>query len=194
MHEIGDSCGVAALLDRAADGDQDAWRLLVERNGAVVWGAARAYSMSRADAEDVCQVTWMLLAENLHGLRQPEALPGWLTTTARREALRLTKARRREAPSGLDMLLVDVADTSEGPESRAVRAVAVSRVAQAFTGLSQRCQQLLRVMAVAPEASYTQVSAALGMARGSVGPKKNRCLAALRKGMAVTGMPEEAAG
>ncbi len=194
MTEFGASCGMAALLDRVSEGDQDAWRYLVEHHGPMVWGAARAYSMNRADAEDVCQVTWVLLAENLHKLRQPDALPAWLATTARREALRLVKARRRETPAGVDTLLLDVADVADGPENRAVRTAVLSRVAQAFAGLSQRCQQLLRVMAVAPDTSYNQIATALGMARGSIGPKRNRCLTALRRSLAATGMPEEAAG
>ncbi|MDR7302315.1 RNA polymerase sigma factor [Haloactinomyces albus] len=194
MHEIGDAGEMATLLARASAGDDRAWRELVDRHGSMVWGASRAYSANRADAEDVWQATWLLLAENLNRIQDPDALPGWLATTARRESLRLAKARRRESPAALDSILMDVPDTAEGPESTVLRTVAAGRLGQAFARLSQRCQQLLRVVAVAPDASYAQVSAALGMARGTIGPKKGRCLAALREGMVALGMPEEAAG
>ncbi len=190
MHEFERGGGVATLLERAAARDEQAWRELVDRNRDIVWGTARAYSADRADAEDVWQVTWLLLAENLHSVRDPEALPGWLVTTARRESLRLVKARRRELPAGVSSVLTDLADDKDGPESAAMKSAMSARLGQAFGQLSQRCQQMLRVMAVAPETSYDQIASALGMARGSVGPKKLRCLRTLRQRMAALGTQE----
>nr|WP_218862716.1 sigma-70 family RNA polymerase sigma factor [Actinopolyspora biskrensis] len=178
------------MLRRVAFGDERAWRDLVDRNGDVVWGAVRAYSATRADAEDAWQATWLSLAENLHRLRDAEALSGWLVTTARRESLRLARTRRRESPAGVDGVLAEIVDDSGDPEGDALRSVLTTRLAQAFSQLSGRCQQLLRVMAVAPEASYEQISAALGMARGSIGPKKQRCLRALRERMSDQGSTE----
>ena len=189
-----DPAGEPELMERAAAGDQLAWRELVDRNSAVVWAAARAYSPTVTDAEDVCQATWLLLAEKLGSVRDPRALPGWLATTARREAVRLSKARRRESPVGFENGILDVVDGGDGPESSALRSLTVSRMWQAFAQMSLRCQQLLREVAVAPDASYEQVGKALGMPRGSIGPKKGRCLAALREQLSGGSVPEEAAG
>jgi len=186
--------GLGELVRRAADGDQLAWRELVDRTSAVVWAAARVYSFNAADAEDVFQATWLLLAENLGKLRDPEALPGWLATTARREGVRLSKARHRESPVGYDSGWFDRADPGEGTENSALHAITASRMWQAFGELSARCQELLRVVAVAPDASYEQVSKALGMPKGSIGPKKGRCLAALRERLADDEQGEEVAG
>jgi RNA polymerase sigma factor (sigma-70 family) len=194
VHEVGDARGAADLLNRAAQGDQQAWRELVDLNSAVVWAAAKSYSSNVTDAEDVCQATWLLLAENLDRVRSPDALAGWLVTTARRESLRLAKARRREAPSGLDTAVLDFRSTVEDPESKAMRSMIGTRMWQAFAELSEQCKQLLRVVAVAPETSYAEVSEALGLARGTIGPKKGRCLSALRKRMTSMDLPEEAAG
>ena len=194
VHEVSESDDTARLLARAATGEPAAWRELVDRHASVVWAAARAYSANGTDAEDVCQVTWLSLAENLGSLRDPRALPGWLATTARREAIRLSKARRRESPVGWDTGMLDLPDPGAGPESSALHSMAASRMWLAFAQLSRRCQQLLRVVAVAPDASYAQVGQALGMPRGSIGPKKGRCLAALRERLANGGNTEEAAG
>lgn len=194
MQEVGECPRSESLVREAAEGDQQAWRELVDQYNAVVWATARAYSGSAADAEDVCQVTWLLLAENMRRLREPAALAGWLVTTARREAIRLAKARQREAPTGLDTAVLERPDQGESPEGAVLRTMTASRVGQAFAQLSVRCQQLLRVVAVAPDTSYAQVSAALGIARGTVGPKKSRCLAMLRRHMVATGFVEEVAG
>ncbi|MCI2421163.1 sigma-70 family RNA polymerase sigma factor [Saccharopolyspora sp. K220] len=194
MHEVGEPAASAVLLRRAASGDQQAWRELVDRNASVVWGVSRAFAANTADAEDIYQATWLLLAENLGRLREPESLSGWLVTTARRESMRLRRARQRESPVGLDTGDFGPPDHAENPEHKVLRAMASSRLAKSFAQLPQRCQQLLRVLAVAPDASYSQVSQALGVPRGTIGPKKSRCLAELRRRMLAAEVPEEVAG
>lgn len=193
MHEAGET-GTAVLLRRAEAGDEQAWRELVDRHAPVVWGVSRAFSANTADAEDVCQATWLLLAEHLGRLRDPGALSAWLVTTARRESLRLHRARRRESPVGLDSDVLGTAGPVADPEHEVLRRWTSSRLARSFAELPQRCQQLLRVLAVAPEASYAQVSEALGWPRGTIGPKKSRCLAQLRRRMLAADVPEEVAG
>ncbi|SFS46403.1 RNA polymerase sigma factor [Saccharopolyspora flava] len=194
MYEVGEAGPAAVLLSRAASGDEQAWRELVDLYAPVIWGVARAFTGNAADAEDVCQATWLSLAENLDRLREPEKLPGWLVTTARREAIRLRRARSREALIGLDTDHLEGAERSEAAENLVMRMVSASRLAQAFGALPQRCQQLLRVLAVTPEASYAQVSEALGIPRGTIGPKKSRCLAELRKRLFGAELPKEVAG
>lgn len=186
--------GVASLLHQVVQGDETAWKELVDRFSPMLWGTARRAGLNVADADDVVQTTWLLLAENVDRMRDPAALPGWLATTARRESLRLAKARSREAPSGIAEVVLDVPDHREGPEARALRSHAEGRMRHALSKLSQRCQELLSIIALAPETSYAQVAQALGMARGTVGPKKSRCLAALRTALAAADLPEEAAG
>jgi hypothetical protein len=51
---------------------------------------------------------------------------------------------------------------------------------EAFTGMSDRCQCLLRVLMSSPPPSYESVAAALDMPIGSIGPTRARCLARLR--------------
>ena len=54
---------------------------------------------------------------------------------------------------------------------------------QAFTRLSERCQQILRLLVVIPESgppSYQLAAQALGLPTGSLGPTRGRCLAQLR--------------
>ena len=63
----------------------------MDRFSGLVWATARAHRLSSADAADVVQTTWLRLVENLDRIREPEALGGWLATTARRECLRLLR-------------------------------------------------------------------------------------------------------
>lgn len=180
----------ATLVHRAVAGDEDAWRQLVDRNGPTVWGVVRACTDSRADAEDVYQATWLLLAENLERLRDPGAILTWLVTTARHESSRALRARRRESPAGLDGADLDRTHPDE-PQQALLRKLANSRVGAAFARLDNGCQRLLRVLAVAPEASYAQISEALGIPHGTIGPKKSRCLTYLRRHLAAVDRQSE---
>ena len=90
---------LAELVRSAAAGDQAAWEEIVDRFTSLVWATARAHRLSRADAADVAQTTWLRLVENLDRIREPEALGAWLATTARRESLRVIRHGARESPT-----------------------------------------------------------------------------------------------
>ena len=56
---------LGTLLEDAARGDQAAWNAIVDRFSGLVWATARAHRLSRDDASDVAQTTWLRLVENL---------------------------------------------------------------------------------------------------------------------------------
>jgi DNA-directed RNA polymerase specialized sigma24 family protein len=93
-----DTAEAAELVARASGGDQPAWDRLVDRYGEVVWAVARAEGLGARDASDVSQVTWLLLAQHLGALPQPERVGVWLLRTATREAYRMRRLRGYEAP------------------------------------------------------------------------------------------------
>jgi DNA-directed RNA polymerase specialized sigma24 family protein len=93
------SAGTSALVARASAGEQGAWDQLVDRYGGLVWAVARAHGLGRKDASDVSQVTWLLLAQHLDALQQPERLGSWLLGTATREADRMRRLRGCEVPT-----------------------------------------------------------------------------------------------
>jgi RNA polymerase sigma factor (sigma-70 family) len=183
---------VVEVVRRAEAGDQLAWREVVRRYHELVWAVARMYGLGHADAADVSQTTWLRLAEHISKLRDPARLAGWLATTARREALRVLAARRREAPLDLPVTR-PVVEERDGPETIAVHADRNTVLWGAFWALPERCQRLLGVLAFAPELSYAQVSRALGMPVGSVGPTRGRCLDDLRRRVVAAGFPKEIA-
>ncbi|MDQ3897019.1 MAG: sigma-70 family RNA polymerase sigma factor [Actinomycetota bacterium] len=172
------------LLEAARAGDQSAWDALVAAYGGRVWAVARAHRLSSADAEDVFQVTFLRLVTHLDTIRQPERVGAWLATTARRECLRVISRAGRGVPYGddeaFDLPDVDAAAVDAGvlaAERDQALLAAVSR-------LSAKCQTLLRVLMADPEPTYEQVSAALDMPVGSIGPTRGRCLNQLRRELA----------
>jgi RNA polymerase sigma factor (sigma-70 family) len=167
------------LVRSAAAGNQAAWEEIVDRFAGLVWATARAHRLSRDDAADVAQTTWLRLVENLDRIRQPEALGSWLATTARHESLRKLRLGARERPS-------DEPDLFEAPSGDAIEHPLVDRerdvaLWDAFASLSERCKTLLRLLVSDEEPSYEEIGAALEMPVGSIGPTRMRCLDRLQQ-------------
>jgi RNA polymerase sigma factor (sigma-70 family) len=171
---------VGELVAAAARGEQQGWNALVDRYLPLVRSVTRAYRLSDRDAEDVSQTVWLRLVEHLETIREPRALPKWLMTTTRHEALRLIRSGGRELPvdpltdpavAGADH--VDVAaDLLRAERHQALR--------DGLAELSRADQQLLVLLAADPPLSYRDISTRLGMPVGSIGPTRSRCLARLR--------------
>ena len=181
------------LLRLARGRDQSAWNELVRRYAPLVWRVAMSHRLDPADAADVSQHTWITLAEGLDRIRDEHRLPGWLTTTARRESLRILKSRSREIRStGFDSIAETAVDLC--PEPHALRTARDRLLWRAFAALSERCQRILGILAHAPNITYADVARALGMNRDSVGQSRGRCLRELRRKLAILGLTEGAAG
>jgi RNA polymerase sigma factor (sigma-70 family) len=172
---------VARIVSAAAGGDARAWDTLVDEFGGLVWGVVRGYRLSEADTADVVQATWLALVEHLGDLRDAGCVGGWLATTARRNCLQVLRAGKREVPSGDDLPeAVEDLDLVAGL-ALAQRDAALWR---AFDRLPGRDQSLLRLLVADPPPSYEEISAALDMPIGSIGPTRARALERLRAELA----------
>ncbi len=169
---------LAVLTERARGGDSAAWSALVERYAPLVWSVIRTYRLSDADAQDVFQTVWLDLLQHLPTLRDPAALPGWLATIARRKAHRLLRSRLlAQDPAAFD----EPADPGPSADETLMRAERDARLWRAIRQLSPGCQRLLRLLVTDPPPSYAEVSAALNLSIGSIGPTRRRCLEHLRR-------------
>jgi RNA polymerase sigma factor (sigma-70 family) len=179
---VRDDPAVIALVRRASAGDRAAWYDIVERYSPLVWSICLRYQLSREDADDIGQSVWLLLVEKIGSLRDPAALPGWLATATRRECLRVLRTAPRHVHAGLppdDQLPPDVdAATMEEHVLAAERNAALRA---AFAELPPQCRELLSMMICDPPCRYEEISAALDMPVGSIGPTRARCLERIRR-------------
>ena len=89
----------AALLARFTSArDPEAFAALVERYGALVWGACRRVLADAHECEDVFQAAFLTLARKAPSLDGGRPLANWLYTVAARLALKV-KARSRRHPA-----------------------------------------------------------------------------------------------
>ena len=188
MSQLDGHTDLATLLRAASEGDQEAWNAITDRFTSLLWSVARSYRLGSDDAEDVVQNTWLRLLENLTKIDNPEALAGWLATTARREALGILRRRGRTVLTRDEDLGVDLADPmSTELDSALLEDERDVELWASFAKLPERCQQLLRVLMACDRPVYAEVSVAFDMPVGSIGPTRMRCLERLRKLVAESG-------
>ena len=170
------------LVAAAAEGDENAWRELVDRFAPLVQGVARSFRLPRDEVEDVSQTVWLRLVEHLDGLREPDRVGAWLASTTRRECLRVLRLAKRCVPLD-DSELAQRDEDVEPVDARLLRVERDAALRVAYDGLADRCRVLLRVVTSDPVPSYAQVGAAVGVSTESVGPIRSRCLAGLRRSL-----------
>jgi RNA polymerase sigma factor (sigma-70 family) len=181
---------VSALVAAASAGDQEAWNALVARFNGLVWSVARAHRLSPDDASDVVQATWEKLVMHLDRLKDRAAVGAWLATTARNECLKTLRLSARQVPAPAEELEGPAGDPEVDEGLLASERDAV--LWRAFATLDPGCQSLLRLLVADPAPSYTEVSKALDMPIGSIGPTRARCLEKLRQRAAAAGLSREA--
>jgi RNA polymerase sigma factor (sigma-70 family) len=185
IESMRDDPTLVALVERACAGEQAAWDALVDRYAPLVYGICRRYRLQDADTEDAGAAVWLRLVERLATIREPAALPGWITTTTRNECLRVLRAQQRTVPAAPDERLPDDHPGFDEWLLSQERAVVLRA---AFASLSQRCRHLLGLLFADPPTPYSEVSAELGIAVGAIGPNRQRCLDRLRRDPAMASL------
>jgi RNA polymerase sigma factor (sigma-70 family) len=169
------------LIRGCREGDVGAWRRLLETYQPLVFSVPRRYGLSREDAADITQLTFVILVQAMDTLPENTNLGAWLITVARRHTWRRLRRNSRETAGGQGSSSEGAAQLANDDED-----IEQWELSQWLTyGLSligKTCRDLLSALYLEPEQpSYAEIAARLGMAVGSVGPMRIRCLKRLRQ-------------
>jgi RNA polymerase sigma factor (sigma-70 family) len=179
------------LVAAACARDPEAWQEIVRRYRGMVGKVARSYRLSDADTADVLQNTWLRALERLDTMREPDRLSGWLATTARRECLAVLRRSGREVPDGL--FEAEVSGSTTCPETVVLSRETRGMVARAVAQLPQRRRTLVRALFADDDVHYADISQALDLPPGSIGPTRGRVLRTLRRSLEHVGLDAESA-
>jgi len=170
------------LVEACLAGEQQAWAVLIHRYKTLIFSFARRFAAPPEDAADIFQLVCTEMVIALPRLRKRSSLRSWLMTVAMHQAYHWKRRRlalvRREG-YGLDAT-AEVAtppgvDALESEERR-------QRVRAAISRLPKRSQELVRLLFYEdPPAPYETVAARLGLATGSIGLTRARCLRLLER-------------
>lgn len=176
---------VSELVNAAASGSRAAWDALVERYTPLVLSITARYRLSYADAADVSQTVWLQLVQHLPNLREPNAIPGWIATTAKHEAIRVLRVRDRlgvvdpQHDGHLDRL--SRGEPAPETDEELLRQERHEALLAGFGELPDRQRELLLLMMTDPSPSYSEISDRLKIPMGAIGPTRARALARLRR-------------
>jgi len=106
---------VAELVQRAQEGDREAFGRLVEQFQPTVQAIALRRLGNASEAVELTQDVFLHILRRIHQLREPERFAGWLRQVAVRMAI--NRATRRVAPSTVDTGVL------EGASERALQPV-----------------------------------------------------------------------
>jgi RNA polymerase sigma factor (sigma-70 family) len=174
------SAAAAAFAAWRDTGDPGSLDRLVRLLTPNLWQIVRAYGLSRPQAEDAVQTTWLAMMDRAGTIREPQAVGRWVTTVARREAWRMTRAVRQESPAEA-FVLDGHAGLAPDPATEVVLEGTARQLWRHVAELSDRCRRLLRVIAFDDRPDYAALSGQLEMPVGSIGPTRGRCLDKLRQ-------------
>ena len=167
------------LIQACRNGDQQAWDELINRYKRLIFSIPLNFGMNEQDAADVMQHTFIILMESLPTLKEDGNLTGWLGTVARRHTWRLAGRHQREPVDAEDEALalpdMDAVERQERWER-------LQWLHNGMSRLDERCQKLLQALYFeAEEPAYGDIAARMGMAVGSIGPTRARCLQRLKE-------------
>jgi RNA polymerase sigma factor (sigma-70 family) len=166
------------LVRRCLEDDQDAWEALIQRHQGLVYSTALEVGLSPDDAGDVFQDVWIELNRSLRRLRNPGALPRWLIVATRRLSWKVAIRNRRIIPQ----IPPDLVDPWALPDEAMEFVESRNRIDIALRELGDPCGRLLRLLFLeSPRPTHRTIAQRTGLAMGSIGPTRNRCLDKLRR-------------
>lgn len=167
------------IWQQVVEGDPKAWRLIVKQYAALVQTVAVRTGLSRDEAEDCAQQTWMALHRSRTIIEDPAKLPGWLVRVASRKASRMLRQKVRES-----VVIAEAESPKETtlPDEELLRLERYGQLITALAQLDDRCRKLLQAVFLSPEdMSYKDIAEELGIPVNSMGPTRKRCLNKLKK-------------
>lgn len=162
----------AELVEACLNGDETAWQKLVERYGPLVFSIPRRLGLSAADAEDVFQNVFLIVYRRLTTLKNRASLCAWLIQITHHESLHYCKRLPNTAELAEEIvdLTTLIPEQTELWEQRLL-------VQEALRQLDPRSRELLQALFFEPGMpSYEEIAERLGVALGSIGPTRARCL------------------
>jgi RNA polymerase sigma factor (sigma-70 family) len=169
------------LVKECLSGNEAAWVQLIDKYKALIYSIPVKYNLPPHEAADVFQATCVELLVRLPELREPRALPKWLMQVAHHECYRVKRLSQR-------VVSRDSEENSPEPETPPIAESLVQQtqeeqmLREAMAVLTPQCRRLVEMLFFeSPSRPYAQVAAELGLALGSIGFTRQKCIERLRR-------------
>jgi RNA polymerase sigma factor (sigma-70 family) len=172
------------LVQGCLNGDQQAWGKLIDKYKRLIYSIPIKYGASPDDASDVFQAVCIEVLNSLPQLKNALSLRSWLITVTIRQAYRWKKKRANHIE--LDAMEPETAESiaSTWQSDTLAQVEQEQIVREVVSQLPPRHRELVRLLFFEqPALPYAEVAQRLGLATGSIGFIRGRCLEKLRKAL-----------
>lgn len=166
------------LVQECLKGNEEAWSALIDKYKNLIFSIPVKYGFSRDAAADIFQAVCLGVLQDLTQLREPRALAAWLIQMTSHQCFRWKREHRNET-AGFEEGMAD--QGSEMPDEFLREIEHEQIVREAMAALSPDCNRLVQLLFFeSPPVPYEEAAKRLGMAKGSIGATRMRCLDKLR--------------
>jgi RNA polymerase sigma factor (sigma-70 family) len=169
------------LVKECLKGNEEAWAALVKKYRNLIYSIPIKYGLSIDDAGDIFQQVCLQLLQALPKLQEPKSLAAWLIKVSSHGCYQWAGREHRFQPFDFESHAEWEPAAQEMPDEL-IRELERSRILhEAMAEVPPRCRALIRMLFFeTPAMSYEQVAQKLGLATGSIGFIRIRCLKRLR--------------
>lgn len=178
---IGAGWSDSRLVRECLGGNEQAWAALIERYKRLIYYIPLKYGCSPDDAADIFQAVCLDMFSDLRNLRKTESLRSWLISVTVHKAYHWKRQQRGDVE--LDAMEHEQVETAAvAPPQLLEELEQEQNVRDAIGRLPARCAEMIRLLFYQqPPLPYAEVARRLGVATGSIGFIRGRCLKRLQK-------------
>ena len=179
------------LVQGCIQGDPKAWEALIDKYKRLIFSIPIKYGASSADAADVFQSVCIEVINCLPQLKNIQSLRSWLITVTIRQSYRWKK--KQSSHVELDAMEPDIAEglAFTPPAETLFQLEEEQIVRDVVARLEPRHKELVQLLFFEqPPLPYAEVARRMGLATGSIGFIRGRCLEKLRKALVEYGFNE----
>lgn len=158
-----------ALVARCRQGEDEAWRELVDRFGQKIYSVAYHFTLKREDAEELSQEIFLKIFENLHRYDGGFPLVAWIVSLSRN--LCIDRYRRRKREKSFRFVSDDaVAPLLKSQDDPATETLKRERAKLLFSALAEIPEDLAEILVLRDldGLAYEEIGKALELPDGTV--------------------------
>jgi RNA polymerase sigma factor (sigma-70 family) len=172
------------LIRECLKGSEEAWNALIDKYRSLIFSVPVKHGLPPDGATDVFQEVCFSLLSSMAEIREPKALAAWLIRTAWHKSLHWRRSQERFAGEEIDDERLMAPGGSQMPGNVLDELEREQLLRDCLRGLPKRCYELIqKLFYESPTRQYKQVAEDLGIAVGSIGFIRGRCLHKLRRGL-----------
>jgi RNA polymerase sigma factor (sigma-70 family) len=169
------------LVRECLKGTEEAWFGLIDKYKNLIYSIPIKYRTPSDAANEIFQQVCFELLTALPHLREAKSLGAWLITITSHKCFDWRRREQRYQPMDDDEV-DQIPVLSKAPDTLLLEVEREQILREALPQIAPRCRLLIQMLFFDnPAVPYEQVAASLGLARGSIGFIRMRCLRQLRR-------------